>query len=140
MMKKLTNRVLVTHLHSLQWRHNEQLMSPMTFQITSLTIVYSIVYSDADQIKHQSSASLVFVRGIHRWPVNSPAQKASNAENVSIWWRHHAPTTTITTPPTPSPLRNKMADISQATLQNAFSLMTLYEFQKWFYWSVVQRL
>ena len=41
-------------------------------QITSLTIVYPIVYSDADQRKHQSSASLVFVRGIHRGPVNSP--------------------------------------------------------------------
>ena len=35
-------------------------------------IVYSIVYSGADQRKHQSSASLAFVRGIHRWPVNSP--------------------------------------------------------------------
>ena len=41
-------------------------------QITSLTIVYSTVYSDADQNKHQSSASLAFVRGIHRGPVNSP--------------------------------------------------------------------
>ena len=41
-------------------------------QITSLTIVYSAVYSDADQRKHQSSASLAFVRGIHRGPVNSP--------------------------------------------------------------------
>ena len=41
-------------------------------KITSLTIVYSNVYSDADQRKHQSSASLAFVRGIHRWPVNSP--------------------------------------------------------------------
>ena len=40
-------------------------------QITSLTIVYS-VYSDADERKHQSSASLAFVRGIHRGPVNSP--------------------------------------------------------------------
>ena len=30
------------------------------------------VYSGADQRKHQSSASLAFVRGIHRWPVNSP--------------------------------------------------------------------
>ena len=29
------------------------------------------------------------VGGIHRWPVNFPAQKASNAENVSVWWRHH---------------------------------------------------
>ena len=33
---------------------------------------YSIVYSDADQRKHQSSASLAFVRGIHRGPMNSP--------------------------------------------------------------------
>ena len=41
-------------------------------QITSLTIVYSTVYSGADQRQHQSSASLAFVRGIHRRPVNSP--------------------------------------------------------------------
>ena len=44
----------------------------MASLITSLTIVYSIVNSDADQRKHQSTASLAFVRGIHRWPVNSP--------------------------------------------------------------------
>ena len=47
-------------------------MSLVASQITSLMIVYSTVYSDADQIKHQSSASLAFVRGIHRGPVNSP--------------------------------------------------------------------
>ena len=47
-------------------------MGAIASQITSLTIVYSIVYSDADQRKHQSSASLAFVRGIHRGPVNSP--------------------------------------------------------------------
>ena len=41
-------------------------------QITSLTIVYSIVYSDVDQRKHQSSVSLAFVHGIQRGPVNSP--------------------------------------------------------------------
>ena len=40
-------------------------MRPMASQITSLTIVYSTVYSDADQRKHQSSASLAFVWGIH---------------------------------------------------------------------------
>ena len=44
----------------------------MVSQITSLTIVYSNVYSGADQRKHQISVSLAFVRGIHRWPVNSP--------------------------------------------------------------------
>ena len=47
-------------------------MGAMASQITSLTIVYSTVYSGADQRKHQSPASLAFVRGIHRWPVNSP--------------------------------------------------------------------
>ena len=41
-------------------------------QITSLTIVYSIIDSGTDERKHKSSASLAFVRGIHQWPVNSP--------------------------------------------------------------------
>ena len=47
-------------------------MGSMASQITSLTIVYSAVYSGAVQRKHQSSAALAFVRGIHRGPVNSP--------------------------------------------------------------------
>ena len=47
-------------------------MGAVASQITSLTIVYSTVDSDADQRKHQSSASLAFVRGLHRGPVNSP--------------------------------------------------------------------
>ena len=48
------------------------IMGAMASRITSLTIVYSTVYSDAAQGKHQSSASLAFVWGIHRGPVNSP--------------------------------------------------------------------
>ena len=48
------------------------IMGGITSQITSLVIVYSTIYSDADQSKHQSSASLAFVWGIHRWAVNSP--------------------------------------------------------------------
>ena len=47
-------------------------MDAMASQITSFTIVYSTVYSGADQRKHQSPASLAFVWGIHRWPTNSP--------------------------------------------------------------------
>ena len=47
-------------------------MGTMASQITRLTIVYSTVYSDADQRKHQSSTSLAFARGIHRLLVNSP--------------------------------------------------------------------
>ena len=46
-------------------------MGAMTSQITSLTIVYSTVYSGADQRKHQSSPSLTFVWAIHQWLVNS---------------------------------------------------------------------
>ena len=47
-------------------------MGAIASQITSLTIAYSTVYSGTDQRKHQSSASLAFVWGIHRGPVNSP--------------------------------------------------------------------
>ena len=54
-------------------------MGAVASQITSLTIVYSTVYSDGEQRKHQNSASL---------PSEFPAQIASNAENISIWWRH----------------------------------------------------
>ena len=52
--------------------YDNVIMGAMASQITSLTIVYSTVYSDADQRKYQSSASLAFVWGIHRGPVDSP--------------------------------------------------------------------
>ena len=51
---------------------SDVIMGAIASQNTSLAIVYSTVYSDADQRKHQSSASLAFVRGIHRGPANSP--------------------------------------------------------------------
>ena len=44
----------------------------MASQITGVSIVCSTVCSSADKRKHQSSASLAFLRGIHRWPVVSP--------------------------------------------------------------------
>ena len=52
--------------------YDDVIMGAIASQITSLTIIYSTVYSDADQRKLQSAASLAFVRGIHRGPVNSP--------------------------------------------------------------------
>ena len=52
--------------------YSDNIMGAMASQITSLNIVYSTVYSKVDQRKHQSSTSPAFVRGIHRWPVNSP--------------------------------------------------------------------
>ena len=66
----MTLKLLSTSL--VRCHYNDVIMTTMASQITSLTAVYSIVYSDADQGKHQNSASLAFVWGIHRLPVNSP--------------------------------------------------------------------
>ena len=74
--------------------YNDVMMGVIASQITSLTIVYSTVYSDADQRKHQSSASLAFVRGIHRGSVNSPhkwpvTRKMFPFDDVIIVREHH---------------------------------------------------
>ena len=77
-------------------------MSTMASKITSLAIVYATFYSSADQRKYQSSASLAFVCGIHRWPVNSPHKRPvtwkmfpfddvimENLDSVQWWKRTH---------------------------------------------------
>ena len=70
--KSGNREVLFEMINEVHFHYNDGIMNAMASQITSLTIVYSSVYSGADPRKHQSSASLAFVRGIHRWPVNSP--------------------------------------------------------------------
>ena len=52
--------------------YGDVIMSAIASQITGVPIVYLTGYSGANQRKHQSSMPLAFVRGIHRWPVNSP--------------------------------------------------------------------
>ena len=69
-----------------QSHYNDVIMSAMASRITSPAIVYSTVYSGSDQRKLQCSTSLAFVRP---FTGEFPAQKASNAENVSTWWSHH---------------------------------------------------
>ena len=65
-------------------------MGMMASQITSVSSVYSAVWSGSDQRKYQSSVSLDFVREIHCTVTDEfPSQRANNAENVSIWWRYH---------------------------------------------------
>ena len=64
------------------------ILGAMASQITSLTIYYSTGYLGADQRKHQSSASLAFVREIQGRPVNSPHKGPVTRKNVSTWWRH----------------------------------------------------
>ena len=67
----------------------EVIMSTIASQTTSVSIVYSTVCSYADQRKHQSSALLALCTGNSPVTDEFPAQRASNAENVSIWWCHH---------------------------------------------------
>ena len=67
-----TRGIVLLSCHKLAAQHyTDVIMGAIASQITSLTIVYSTVYSDADQRRHQSSASLAFVWGIHRGAVNS---------------------------------------------------------------------
>ena len=67
----LANMLILLH-ETFLYHYNDVIMGTIASQITSLTIAFSTVYLDTDQRKHQSSASLAFVRGIHRRPVNSP--------------------------------------------------------------------
>ena len=72
------------------FHYSDVIMGAMASQITSLTIVYSTVYSGADQRKHQSSVSFAFVWGIHRSPVNSPhkwsvIRKMLPFDDVIMW-------------------------------------------------------
>ena len=64
--------VIKLSIYECPWHYNDVIMGAISSQITSLTIFYSTVYSVADQRKHESSASLAFVRGIHRGTMNSP--------------------------------------------------------------------
>ena len=64
-------------------------MSVMEYQITGISIVCLTISWGIDQGKHESSTSVAFVRESHGMIHGFPSQRASNAENVSIWWRHH---------------------------------------------------
>ena len=73
-----------------QVHYGDVIMGAIASQITNLMTVYSTVYSDADQRKHQISASLAFVRGIHRGPVNYPhkgpvTRKMFPFDDVIMW-------------------------------------------------------
>ena len=67
--------LVVQFVLEIRWRprihYSDVIMRPMASQVSGVSIVYSTVCSGANQRKYQSSASLAFVRGIHRWPVDS---------------------------------------------------------------------
>ena len=69
--------------------YNDVIMSTMASQITSLMVFYSIVYSGADQRKKSKLRVTGLCAGNLPGTGEFPAQRASNTENVFIWWRHH---------------------------------------------------
>ena len=74
------------------WTANTDLISAMASQITGVWIVCQTVCSGADQNKTSKLRVTGLYEGnspVARW---FPSQRASNAENVSIWWRHHGST------------------------------------------------
>ena len=77
-------------VHKRPFHYIDVIMSTMASLITSLTIVYSTVYTR----RRSQKTSNLLVTGLcaRNSPLTGevPAQRASNAENVSIWWRHHA--------------------------------------------------
>ena len=131
------------------------IMGAVTSQITSLTIVYSTVYSDADQRKQQSSASLAFVRGIHRRPVNSPrkwpvTRKKLPFDDIIMTSLHYwlALNYVLIYNKTGLGLagnrwthwgRDKMADIYQTTFSFAFFFQKIYEMGWGFHWNLFLR-
>ena len=75
-------------VQNLHFHYDDVIMTTLASQLTSLTVVYSIVYSGVNQEN---------IKAPRHWPLcgevtgtgEFPAQRTSNAEKVSIWWRHH---------------------------------------------------
>ena len=121
--------------------YDDVIMTTIASEITSLTSVYSTVYSDADQRKHQSSASLAFVWGIHRdrWIPRTKGQLRGKCFHLmtSSWhtcdlfclarlWLMHW-----------SLIHwglDKMAPISQTAFSNVYLFMKMYEFRLACHW------
>ena len=84
---------------SLHWYYSDVTMSMMASQIMGITTVHSTVCSSADQRN---------IKAPCHWPLwreftvinEFPAQRTSNAEEVSIWWNHHGATKVILFPKT----------------------------------------
>ena len=82
-----TNNHLLHRLLTCQY--SDVIMGMMASQITSLMIVYWTFYSGVDQRKHQKLSVTGLCEGNSPVTGEFPAQRSSNSENVSIWWRHH---------------------------------------------------
>ena len=119
--------------------YNDAIMGAMASQITSLAIVYSNIYSGADQRKHQSPASLALVRGIHQWtwPV---MRKMFPFDDVimskAVYERNHIISERLLTH---LPL-DEMTAISQRIFSDAFSWTKSFVLWLEFHWSLFLRV
>ena len=101
---------LLWHIQLLAWHNNDVIMSEMASEITSLKIVYSSVCSRAD--KKTSKLSITgLCEGISPVTGEFLAQRTSNTNNISIWWRHHGLQIK-----SQSPVQRNLSSISRAVL------------------------
>ena len=120
--------------------YSDIIMGAMASKITSLTNVYSAVYSGAHERKHQSSASLAFVRGIHRWPVNSPhkwriTRKCFHLMTSSFYYLFHV-TYLYDNPISYRKLHQYSSNCSVASQSHLFPKILPH--QHWFYCTHIQ--
>ena len=81
--------VKTCQIHNISQHYDDVIMGTMGSQITSVSIVYSTVCSGANQRKKSKLCDTGLCAGNSQGTGEFPAQMASNAENVSIWWRRH---------------------------------------------------
>ena len=129
------------------FHYTDVIMTTMASQITSLVIVYSTVYSDADQRKHQSCASLAFVWGIRRdrWIPRTKGQLRGKCFHLMTSSCIHGEKTRWLPRMRRRACclthwgRDKIDDIFQTTFSNAFLWMKMYEFRLRFHWRLFLR-
>ena len=71
-----------------QLHYSDVIMTMMASQITSISIAYSTVFSGADKKKTPKLRATGLCEGYSLVTREFSAQRASNVEKVSIWWRH----------------------------------------------------
>ena len=139
--------------------YSDVIMGAMASQITSLTIVYSTVNSRRRSTKTSKAGVTGLCEGNSAVTGEFPAQMVSNAEDISIWWRHHGhhgglqkatshqPWWSLMTHwlrvsshmyrLTHSPMQDKRPPLWQTTLSNAFSWMKIIESRFKFQWNLL---
>ena len=107
-------QITITYIEENAFHYDDVITSAIASHITSLTIVYSIVYSDTDKKTSKLRVTGLCV-GNSPGTGELPAQMASYAENVSIWWRHHVNLSAVKRQPfCPGPKASKYNQIERS--------------------------